>query len=323
MVCTPASASVPSSASQPASLRVAYFGDSFTWGQGNHTDDKFSRLFARDLEARTGIPVDTSDYSHSGAPLSLYHDGQPPLSTGPCDAGFATPGEVPSPSPAVLDCQIPAAAESGHRFDLVVLDGCIVDIGVFPPADATDYRSQTALSSGTLSIPEAMDTYCKKQLASSIQAAHALPGNPNVAIVGAHYPFSEQSVPDEVANALNGSLGSQVSDSFVEQFIARNSDYVGHYRQIARDAIVSAGDWATYVESGLGPENALFAPQSKQWNGTDDPLFAERTAQCAPYLAEFPACPLASIAHPNSAGQQQIAANLINNPSITSWFPQR
>ena len=64
-------------------LTVAYFGDSFTWGQGNRTDDKFSRLFARDLEARTGIPFAISDYSYSGALLSLFRDGQSPLSTGP------------------------------------------------------------------------------------------------------------------------------------------------------------------------------------------------------------------------------------------------
>src|ERR1700704_4554247 len=97
-------------------LRIAVFGDSIIWGQGLPNDQKMWFLFAQDLQAVTGRPVEVSNYSHSGAPLSYLHAGTADVFPGNCADGNGAPGEVPDPTTAVIDCQIPQAAASGQRF---------------------------------------------------------------------------------------------------------------------------------------------------------------------------------------------------------------
>lgn len=288
-------------------LRIAVFGDSIIWGQGLPDDQKMWNLYAQDLQLATGRSVEVSNYSHSGAPLGYQHPGtDAAVFPGDCADGSAAPGEVPDPTTAVIDCQIPQAAASGQAFDLVLLNGCINDLGVFPPM-VPDYRTATNLTLGSAPVEDAVHRYCVPELAGALHQAHALPGSPKVALLG-YYPFvSQQSVIAPVAGAAT----------------ARSQEFSQVFDQVGSDAARQAGGWATYVPSGLTDANALQASAPQVFNGTDDPLFGQRTQQCAPYSDRFYGlCPVASLGHPNADGDQSYRRALDNSTALHTWAKQ-
>ncbi|MBV9090763.1 MAG: SGNH/GDSL hydrolase family protein [Mycobacteriaceae bacterium] len=306
--------SVPAAAAPVGPLRIAVFGDSIIWGQGLPNDQKMWYLFGQDLQSATGRHVEVSNYSHSGAPLSYPHPGTTDVFPGNCADGDAAPGEVPDPTTAVIDCQIPQAVASGQKFDLVLLNGCINDLGVLPPMNPQDYRSSTNLATGTAAVAESVSRYCTPELSTALRQAHALPGNPKVALLG-YYPYISQE-------SLN-SIGVDLSGTVVGSAKNRCEEFSEVFDKIGNDVTRQAGPWATYVNSGITGASALLTSEAQVFNGIDDPLFSQRMQECAPYGDYFyGACPVASAGHPNADGDDTYRKSLDNSSPMQAWVKE-
>lgn len=325
----PSSPAVSAADAAAGPLHVAVFGDSNLENQGVPRASKHWAQYADYLERRTGRTVDVDNYSHSGSPLTYRHDGtgDEVISGGSCDKGFAAPQEVPAITPAILDCQIPAAAAAGTDYDLVLLDGCIVDVGAVPTE--TGYRATSNVITGTDPVVEAVSRYCKAGLKASITAAHELPGHPKVAVLGQFKALSNQTVPNRgKLRRFATLLGLNSADepllaaarNAAQRFEAFVDAYETTIRQVIRE--LDAGDWATFVPTGLGDDDALFASHDKMWHGFDDPLYLERSKQCLPYLQLTPICPFASVGHPDQDGTDVIAGNFRASAKLNTWFPR-
>ncbi|MBK7539428.1 MAG: hypothetical protein IPI49_29530 [Myxococcales bacterium] len=149
-----------------AQQRLAAVGDSVVWGQGVSPGEKTFDLLARRISAAVGPSAPVAVFAHSGASLNAGSGASTIRGTTGCPAPDSVAGEVPRASPAV-QCQLqrmmsqtcsveaadlgtvavpriscpgdgtaapatPAALRSfevGLRWDFVLMNGCINDIG--------------------------------------------------------------------------------------------------------------------------------------------------------------------------------------------------
>lgn len=300
MITTP-----PATAAAP--IRIAVFGDSVIWGQGLHTEQKFWSLYARDLETRLGSPVEVVNFSHSGSTLSYFHAGYASVIPGSCDEGYRIPGELPVRTPSVIECQIPAAAASGKQFDLALIQGCANDVGVVP-FDAPDYRADTNVLTGSDPVATSVRQLCGPLLPRAVAAAHGLSGAPRVAVFG-YYPALSRA----------SAVGAFAGIAIVGTTIDRALELERTIREVAIETVAAAGDWAAFVPSGITEAGAAFTMTPEVFYGADDPLFAERTVLCQPYLGEAPGCAPASFLHPNAAGHESYRRSMSASPAIRAW----
>jgi lysophospholipase L1-like esterase len=308
-LATPSVHAAPVPPPPPGPLRIAVFGDSIIWGQGLTDDQKMFNLYASDLRAATGRAVEVSNYSHSGAPLSYVHPGTPDVFPGNCGDGNASPGEVPDPTTAVIDCQIPMAVGSHQKFDLVLLNGCVNDMGVLPPQN-DDYRTATNVMTGSVPVDQSIRGYCSPALTTALRQAHALPGNPNVALLG-YYPFVSQQTLDSTGAGISRMARSAAS---------RSEEFSSDFDRVGNEVTHQAGPWATYVPSGIGGDGALMASGTEMFQGNNDPMYGPRQSDCAPYSAFFHGlCIVASTGHPNAAGDNSYRLAMDNSPAMQAW----
>jgi hypothetical protein len=99
-------------------------GDSVVWGNGDRDDHKSAVLVASDLADETQRTVVLTFFAHSGAALAVPGDTVPIL---PSDNGQPQ-GDLNATSPTTSE-QADCAAQTYGDAELVLLDGCINEVG--------------------------------------------------------------------------------------------------------------------------------------------------------------------------------------------------
>jgi hypothetical protein len=260
-----------------------------------------------------GDPADfrPERFAHSGAIIGAHHAG-----------GRAGGGEVPLSGPTILQ-QCDNFTDRPEAVDLVLLDGGINDISdvaVLNPFDILPL-----LSSRT----EQACYHDMLQLLKRVSAKFTKP-DCKILVTGYFQIVSEQSDPLGVRQllSLHGiALPDFLSEVTILDPVAdRCEQFLVESDMRLRQAVGDAGDdRVSFVPSGFGPSNAIFAPEALLF-GLDeqlnplDPVAADRRQQCDLAFQDphdFVArevCYRASAGHPNQAGavkyKQQILAAL-------------
>ncbi len=313
----------------PASLRLApsYFymaaiGDSMVWGNGLLEEDKFTTRVARTIAEETGQHVVRQIRAVSGARIVPHPDDG--TCTHDCD------GEVPR---AFTSITVQAQElESPEALDLVLMDGCINDVGVFSTLLSVDVDSN-ALADLTRDV-------CETEMVGLLRLVRERA--PNAVIVVTGY-FQFVSVETDVAQlealALSAELPPEDLDELragIELVIRNSAVFDAVARQSLQRAVATAMDATrghppiVFVDPGFGPQNAVFAPDAFLWGlvsrpeleeklGVSLPLFPEdplldyraeacRKPEAAPELLP---CLYASVGHNNPKGARRYADAIV------------
>lgn len=107
-------------------LKVVVFGDSAAWGNGDKPEHRLANIVSQNLADDTGQPVDLDSYAHSGALMISAPSDNPGY---PVRHGRPV-SDVGNSRPATEEQAVCATVEDSDA-DLVILDGCINDVGAF------------------------------------------------------------------------------------------------------------------------------------------------------------------------------------------------
>src|SRR5436189_2378418 len=155
-------------------LQMVAIGDSYVWGNGLRSADKFRTLVQQQLSQSLQRPVRSVVYAHSDA--TLKPDSS--LTNAP------RPGDVGGSYPTIeqqADC-VPNPA----NVDFILMDGCINDLPAFNIADPTAPPESIAKQVASKCLP--MAEVLAKILARFPKA--------RVVLVGYHLLYSEQTPAD-------------------------------------------------------------------------------------------------------------------------------
>jgi lysophospholipase L1-like esterase len=319
-------------------FRVLAFGDSVMWGQGLSEPDKFTSLVRDWLVMTLGMPVFLTNAAHSGAIVT-----QPPTPILPAVAIAAVErstataggvpnqyGEVPNSFPTISyqGTTIGAAQGNPNLVDLILVDGCINDVGVMTVLDP-------GISDNDLHAR--IFNACSTQQLTLLSALHNTYRNARIVVTGYFKIASTQSdisllnvfamrsgVPAEAIGAtLLGSTVGAVATSSVAPLIdpLTGSLLAGvgvnvaldAYRKVADDhsAIfvrdsttllqqnvnsinqLGAGTIAALAVPPFGDANAYAAPNSWLWRvpvapNQLDEAYSQRQATCQHVPANDP-----------------------------------
>jgi hypothetical protein len=354
-------------------LYFAAIGDSVVWAQGIPRGSSYSQQLFRDLVGRLGVVGAFRNFAHSGARINNPGDSWwiSELDPADCGSGASLHGEVPRKRPTI-QCQVLAAANtpclvgpaSGGipafdcrpsavagapdgavittldrrpRWDWVVMDGCINDIGarrVHLGENAEDFLDMAALIS-------LIDYHCNVQ--KGLKDVRDFLPNAIIAYHGYHRTFSDHSlngIRDACPAALfEGSalttvlpinmLGRAVIDTAAGQRIADRS---GLFQSQSHTWLHSSVPALNDLGNGIGkvvyvPFGEIFPPETAVYSPAElaypldcetpllepiDPVADERKVACAEQadLLSLPAnsdteesCKRASAFHPKLEAQ--------------------
>ncbi len=300
---------------------IGVIGDSVLWGNGLPEEDKISTLVAAGIEARTGRRAIVQRMAQSAARII------PQPGDDVCEAGCS--GEVPLVSTSITwQAEL---LENPAQLDLVLLDGCVNDLGLLYIMDPATPADELAWTSEFL---------CGHEMLALL--LHVRERAPQAAIVvTGYYPFvSDQSDLLGISAWLQ-TLGQEVVPEGValRNVLAEHSQtfvdaaHRGLRAAVAHATAANDGGPASriaFVDPGFGPENALFAPNSWLWNLTsrnldipgleqdlhvfpEDPMHGFRLEWCfEPQVrSTIIECLYASVAHPNPCGAWAYAAQVL------------
>jgi hypothetical protein len=352
---------LPGPISKEVTIRVGpftmlAFGDSVMWGQGLIDPPVGSHKFApkvRDwLTTQMGKPVQLFSFAHSGAVIT------PGTSTQEAPS-MMTPGEMPNSFPSITN-QVTALSRgvvpNSLDVDLVLVDGCINDIGVAFILNPTS--SRTAIIDRTREKCSAMTTLLG-QIHTAFPRARI--------VVTGYFPIVSQAsdltavtllllhvgamaapaaialgIPiDPVTGLITTAVTSKVlKDTLVDHsyaFLTESNAQLGAAAAAANAAM--KGDFVSFAPIPYLEQNAYASPQSWLWLvPTDlypkDEVFTQRLSLCqnTALLArtEPPGtdltgtrakCIEASMGHPNVEGAQAYTDAVISRlkPMLPSW----
>jgi hypothetical protein len=106
-------------------LYVVAMGDSVVWGNGLYTQDTFMYKFGQNVADGTGRKVQVVYYAHSGARFNRIDDY---TSTLYFDSQGNYIGDISSERPTTEE-QAECAAHDYPQAEIIVMDGCINDVG--------------------------------------------------------------------------------------------------------------------------------------------------------------------------------------------------
>lgn len=313
-------------------FKLLVIGDSLIWGQGLLEKDKTYAHVAnwlRDDVFAGRRTVELKVKAHSGATINLDPKEAASLKAANVDSAIEYKGEVNVGFPSMSQQVERAASEYGPSgADLILLTAGITDItveGVLDPfGKDAELRRITAETCGTRVT----------DLLSKVGAA-----NPNAIIVVLGY-FPIISKWSRVSRVFNGWLESRQTAGFLKpifnnvvtrnlffprirkKVIRRSQIWLEESDRHLRAAVAThntkvGSPKAIFVASPLTIENAVEAPNTKlfrmKMNGDiEDPLFAERTADCAAVLNDLNSkaklkyrpsrCAMAAVGHPDPNG---------------------
>jgi lysophospholipase L1-like esterase len=248
-------------------LHMLVIGDSIMWGQGLRDDEKFSSRVKCWLEEKTRREVKVHVEAHSGAVISGTFAAQAP---------YTSPdGEVNLSSPTIneqLDRAIKFYGDARQSPELILMDGCINDIGV---------KSLLAASTQLDDLRARVKQSCGEKMQVLLQRVRgSFPGAQ--IIVTSYYPIVSGQTADnaflrQLVKELNNRSpeAHRMSDKEMRQRLIVISDewYQASTASLAEavrktNAASDVGPSTPrvrFVELEFGPEHTFAAPESLLW----------------------------------------------------------
>jgi len=290
---------------------VVVFGDSVTWGQGFHPEQKFAQQVASTLSAQLSM------HAHSGATIGVNN-----TESGSC------PPEAPRHTPTILQ-QVATNTDDPGRAELVIVNGGINDVSVqyiLNPITPDD------------GLVSKVKQYCYNDMVILLNAVIARFEHPDTKIVvTSYFPiFSPKSDFRYVLQYLAHGLFLAPSPEFAsraeqEMFAIRSVELAMLFWRESRKQLQAAvnsigSSRVRFADVPFTEDNSMFAPKAWLFNVhleggklvAEDPLAESRKADCAICHANDPlpfqrmGCNIASAGHPNFAGADAFASAILS-----------
>lgn len=315
-------------------FNVVAFGDSVMWGQGLAEPSKFVSKVRLWLQGQLGKEVRLLSFARSGAvygPLPTQ-DETPAL-----QELITSSGEIPRNGPTIMNQALVIAPSriTPADVDLVLLDGCINDVGVMnilnPDASDQAIATLTQQNCG----PGVMD--------ARLSRVHALYPNARILLTG-YFPIVSNlsditavavlmtnvgalsaavaplfGVPiDPLTGVVAGAVASEVLRS---KAVSHSNTFHAVSTALLTTSVVTAnshlaGNRIRFVPIPFAPLNAYAAPDTWLWlvptpgipiSNAKDEVFEQRVRACTAVPNMPPSCIPASMGHPNVKGAQAYA----------------
>lgn len=291
-----------------ANSRMVTLGDSVSWGQGLLPQNKFANLVA----AAFGISTTSNGFmqAHSGAIIGVSNP----------DATTSIDPEIPAPSAMIIN-QASSLTLPGS-VDLVLLMAGINDVNIrtifdplTPLARIDQLTQQSCYADMKTLLAKVLNTFTKPTVQIRVIGYYPIvsPASNPLAVAAGDpliHLFANFKLP--FLQTVDRDLALKSLSDRAMRFWTDSTNCI--QQAISELAVPQLA----FVSNPLGPDNALFTPDSLLWGfgpdlGPEDEVSAQRGASCDiqyPLPAQFfpnEICRLASIGHPNVAGSQAIA----------------
>lgn len=264
----PAAANCFDKAEPPGeALHMLVLGDSIMWGQGLRDEEKFSSRVKCWLQDKINRPVSVHVEAHSGAVISR-------LGIGPSQ--FPTKdGEVNQSIPSIneeVDHAVEFYRANNAAPALILMDGCINDVGVKTILDAST-ELETLRARARKSCGEDMQLLLRRVKANFPQSQ---------ILVTSYYPIvSAQTDDNAFLRLLVKKLNNQRPDArnmsdkeMRRRLVAISEEWFTTSTESLLAAVTQTnaiGDFAMsppvrFVEIQFGPEHVFAAPDTLLWN---------------------------------------------------------
>lgn len=299
---------------------MAIIGDSVQWGNGLEERDKLSTLTIATLEQELGVKVVWQRYALSGAAIV------PTLLEGECGVGCF--GEVP-----IVLTSITGQVDQIERpdlMDLILMDGCINDVGVLTIVNPLTGQDQLA---------RLTERFCRDEMTELLLKVRGVAPQARIVVTG-YFPIvgpESDILALQTWTATRGLDSLDPNGMLVQEIVDRSAIFHETAHASLRAAVATmneATDGApvAFADPGFSPENAVFSPNDWLWSLTrqnrllesldlgldldlfpEDPLATVRAEICldSEDPADVIACIFASIGHPNPTGARAYANAVI------------
>jgi lysophospholipase L1-like esterase len=354
-------ADVPGEPSAPLTLltrpfNVVAIGDSVMWGQGLAEGSKFVTLVRQRLQSQLGKSVRLFLLARSGAEVGLlpYPTQFPAMAEDQAAQELGrSSGEIPRTLPSIMHqaLSLAPARVAPADVDLVLMDGCINDVGVGTILNPTIAEADIGRRTQQLCGPETMD--------GRLAQIHQRYPNARIVLTGYFPIVSNQSDLTAVAVLLTnvGALSAAVAPAFgvpvdpvtgviagaVTTHVLRDKA-VSHsavFHATSNSALMTSaissnqrlgGNRIRFVPIAFTAQNAYAAPDTWLWlvptpgvplpNAVDE-VFEARLRACQSVPNMPPGCIPASMGHPNVKGAQAYANAIMGALAefVPAWQP--
>jgi len=308
---------------------LAVVGDSVQWGNGLQAPDKIAARVADAIEMRTDRKVIQQMLAVAGAPIA------PSEFDGVCE-GACFP-EVPTVRSSIISQA--DRIERPELVDLVLLDGCINDVGLGTLLDPFTITEE---------LIQLTEASCGDQMTALLEKVRGSAPQAPIVVLGYYQIVAAESDLLGV-EAWARSRGITVFP-FVGSFRDLATANSVTFREVsdaaltavvdAANADVEAGAPVIFVRSPFGPEHALFTPESRLWGLVadsrvayltdldlelfpEDPLRTFRFGMCdrATTFTSALECVYVSVGHPNPTGAREIADAIVESLQRSGVLP--
>lgn len=302
-------------------FNIVAVGDSVMWGQGLRLENKFATQVRDWAAAAVGKPASLhlDDIAHSGA-VTFPEPGQEGLD------GVSYPGEVPwwSPSIAWQIGQIAPSKVPADEVDLVLLDGCINNVGV------TKILSPFT---GEGWLRDATRGYCNAGMQNLLRSVAGRFPNAKIVVNGYFPVISRLTDMTSLAALWQGLelvvpipkdplIGAAVLAGYRARAAALSDLFYNESTrslQFAASTVNASlgGNRIRFASVPFGPEHAYAAPSSLLWlipvrGVVEDEMFNSRSGHCKQHQPASLTCYGASMGHPNAAGARAYANAIVS-----------
>lgn len=292
-------------------------GDSVQWGNGLIEEDKMRALVGNVIERELGRKVITQVYANSGARIV------PAEGDGICRLNCF--GETPLVSTSVI-VQVDLI-ERPDLIDLILLDGCINDVGVVEIINPLVRESKLIADT---------EQFCEGEMTTLLRKARDRVPNALVVVTGYYQivsPFSdlvgvrEWSILKDIQTEVDDLIDILSENSIV----FRDTAHAGLAAAVATVNDETGETRIAFADPGFGPENAVFAKDKWLWSMTnqgtllvrldiaatlfpEDPILRARETACSSPLQKggLIGCIYASVGHPTPPGERAYANAIID-----------
>ncbi len=251
-----------------AALKIVTMGDSVVWGNGNLPQNKFSIKVAQHIADATGRDVLVVTYAHSGARLKVYEDD----SFVPIVDGASQP-DLNSQRPTTTE-QSACAAEKDKDAEIVLLDGCINEVG------ATDIALPFPLSwTKEKEIRQRAYMGCSKPMRELLSDVSQVFSNATIVVLNYYQVVTSDSnllkapVPGAPAESVqNGSSAAAVNELEEERKRLLSMSPEGHKQLEQKNYALGLQSWQKNSKAFLDTSMGCFTWAVATVNGQRVPI---------------------------------------------------